>query len=148
MILEYMYRSPRTPFKKMPPLPQTKRLTGPQLAQLHGWDWMNTESAARRVFELMADRLMQLRDKVPTNKQIENALSGMLNHSEEFKKELKQAIESGKSTDWAYDGENEYEYETYDVDNALDSVLSVLKDLWVKEIKRLSNESHKRKTTT
>jgi hypothetical protein len=47
--------------------------------------------------------------------------------TEDFKNEIKKAIESGKTTDWGYDGENEFEYDTYDVDFAFNEVLKVIK---------------------
>ena len=46
--------------------------------------------------------------------------------TENFKNEIKKAIESGKTTDWGYDGENEFEYDTYDVDFAFNEVLNVI----------------------
>jgi hypothetical protein len=46
--------------------------------------------------------------------------------TEDFKNEIKKAIESGKTTDWGYDGENEFEYDTYDVDFAFNEVLNVI----------------------
>jgi hypothetical protein len=43
-----------------------------------------------------------------------------------FQKELKEAIESGKETDYAYDGEDEYPVETYNEDWALKQVIEVI----------------------
>lgn len=46
---------------------------------------------------------------------------------ESFLKELKQAIESGRQTDWDFNGEDEFEVQTFEVDIAMKRVMEVLK---------------------
>lgn len=48
---------------------------------------------------------------------------------EEFIKGLKEAIETGETTSWGVDDDgNEYEFDTFDSDNALLNVLAFLKE--------------------
>lgn len=45
-----------------------------------------------------------------------------------FKKAIKDAIEYGKGTDWGFNGEDEYEFDTFDSDQSLHEVIRVLKE--------------------
>jgi hypothetical protein len=44
-----------------------------------------------------------------------------------FRKELEEAVEEGKDTDWGYDGEDEYPISTFDKENAARAVFNLLK---------------------
>lgn len=48
--------------------------------------------------------------------------------SEDFQKAIKEAIEYGKGTDWGFDGEDEFAYDTFDSDESLKEVTRVLKE--------------------
>jgi len=48
--------------------------------------------------------------------------------SASFKDAIKRAIEFGKGSDWGYDGENEYEYDTFDSEESLEEVITVIKE--------------------
>jgi hypothetical protein len=48
--------------------------------------------------------------------------------SASFQKAIKDAIEYGKGTDWGYDGEDEFCYDTFDSDESLQEVIRVLKE--------------------
>lgn len=50
-----------------------------------------------------------------------------------FQEELKQAIESGKSTDYAFNGEDEYPVEVFELETANAQVMEVLKRWLVNE---------------
>lgn len=47
--------------------------------------------------------------------------------SASFQKAIKDAIEYGKGTDWGYDGEDEFTFDTFDSDESLQEVIKVLK---------------------
>lgn len=47
--------------------------------------------------------------------------------NKDFQDELKKAIESGKSIDYNFDGEDEYPVEVFEVENANANVTEVLK---------------------
>lgn len=47
--------------------------------------------------------------------------------SKEFKELITKAVEQGVSTDWGYDGEDEFPYELFEEDIATESVLEVLR---------------------
>lgn len=46
---------------------------------------------------------------------------------EQFIKELEQAIESGKSTDWGWNGTDEVQYDIFETDTARNQVIELLK---------------------
>ena len=48
--------------------------------------------------------------------------------SASFQKAIKDAIEYGEGTDWGYDGEDEYPFDTFDSDVSLQEVIRVLKE--------------------
>jgi hypothetical protein len=48
--------------------------------------------------------------------------------SSSFQKAIKEAIEYGKGTDWGYDGEDEFPYDTFDSDESLQEVIRALKE--------------------
>jgi hypothetical protein len=48
--------------------------------------------------------------------------------SASFQKAIKDAIEYGKGTDWGYDGEDEFTFDTFDSDESLQEVIRVLKE--------------------
>lgn len=45
-----------------------------------------------------------------------------------FKSELKEAIDTGKGTDYHYNGEDEYQVDVFYSDNAVNAVMRILKD--------------------
>lgn len=47
--------------------------------------------------------------------------------SASFQKDIKDAIEYGKGTDWGYNGEDEFAFDTFDSDESLQEVIRVLK---------------------
>lgn len=49
-------------------------------------------------------------------------------YDETFIEKLKEAIESGKETDWGYDGVDEYPYDIFREDIALENVIQLLKE--------------------
>ena len=87
-------------------------------AQKH-WDTLSEEEKAYRK--------SLFKDSTLYNQYIQNILS-----HESFLKEIEEAIESGKDTDWGFDGENEICYGIYDVFNAKRNILEVLKKYLIK----------------
>ncbi len=47
--------------------------------------------------------------------------------SASFLKDLNEAIKYGEGTDWGYDGEDEFCYDTFDADESFNEVIKVLK---------------------
>lgn len=53
--------------------------------------------------------------------------------NKDFQDELKKAIDSGKWTDYHFNGEDEYPVEVFDVENANANVMEVLKRWFTNE---------------
>ena len=51
--------------------------------------------------------------------------------SASLQKAIKDAIEYGKGTDYGYDGEDEFAYDTFDSDESLQEVIRVLKEYFL-----------------
>ena len=48
--------------------------------------------------------------------------------NKEFQEALKKAIECGKDTDWGFNGEDEFTYDIFNSEEALQEVIKVLKN--------------------
>ncbi len=50
--------------------------------------------------------------------------------------QIKAALEQGKGTDWGYNGEEEYEFDTFDSERSTDLVVKKLKEILQRHINR------------
>lgn len=50
-----------------------------------------------------------------------------------FQEEIKSVIESCKGTDWGYNGEDEFEYDIFYEDEAVEKIINLLKKHFLKE---------------
>ena len=51
--------------------------------------------------------------------------------SKSFKDAILRGVKSGESTDWGFDGEEEFEYDTFDVVHSTDEIMTILKEYFL-----------------